>query len=161
MAHTLGLDKIPPVAQGDVRISFTGLSITPLGRAESLEAAWALLPAKGTGVVTLADRITRFDPAARSGLLVEADVAEDATTTVVLRADGDSWRAWRWTETIGTDHCAVERMYLSTEQAGGQAPGLVYRQYWTLQPRTWEAGDPEVKVWAPIGARFCGFEEAR
>lgn len=161
MPENLQLENVPAIKERDVHVFFSGLNVEPLGRVESLEAAWALLPASGSGVLTLADRVTRFNPATRSGLLLEADVCNGRSTTM-LRSDGDGWRGWRWTETDGESHYVVERTYVSSETTDGTAPGLVYRQYWKQQERSWDAGGGDgVAVWTPIGTRFCGFEGAR
>jgi hypothetical protein len=124
-----------------------------VGEASTLEEAWALLPASGEGVLLLADRVCRFDPGQRAGLLLEADVAE-ASSTTLLRQSGTGWKAWRWTEGPGDSHQYSEQLYLSSEP--GEDPArLVYRQYWG------QAKDDGIDVWTPLGSRFCGFERKR
>jgi len=127
-----------------------GLTIEPLGSATTIEEAWKLLPAAGSGVVVLADDIVRFDPAKRTGPLLEADVT-DGASTVVLRQDGSQWRAWRWVEGPGDSHRYREHEYLSSEATDNRL--LIYRQYWE------RVADDGLMIWTPVGARFCGFKE--
>lgn len=130
------------------------LDVKSLGKARTVEEAWKLLPSSGSGVVVLADRIVRFDPNARSGLLVEAEVYEGSSTTVLRMSGGKVWRAWRWGESEGDSHRYVERAFRSSEP-GERPPELIYRQYWSRQD------EDGVGVWRPIGSRFCGFREEK
>lgn len=148
-----GLMTIPGVENGDLREGTCDLEITPLPDASTVAEAWSRLPAEGCGVVVLSDRIARFDPTRREGLLVEAEVMNDQTTTII-RMDGGVWRAWRWVEKSGTSHRYVERDFRSSEPVV-DPPHLTYRHYWSLQD-----DDYGIKVWRPVGARFCGFQEA-
>lgn len=145
------LDELLSIS--DVTCGQCSLVVEQVGVTESLEQAWSFLPDRGQGVVVLADRIERFSPGERSGLLVEAEVTV-GDETLVLRMDGGrSWRAWRWMERPGESHLYVERDYLSSEpRAAGSL--LKYRQYWSKVP-----GADDIQVWRPMGARFCGFME--
>ena len=159
----LDLENLPAVLQGDVRIGRCRLDQATAGTASSSAEAWDLLPAGGTGVVTLSDDVVRFSPSHRNSLLVDAEVVLD-NSTVILRMDGGTWRAWRWTEEAGDSHCFVEREYRSTERGTlGEPPLLVYRHYWGLEPDSGalEPGAGEIRVWKPLGARFVGFKEVR
>ncbi len=154
------LKELPPLAKGDVKAELCTLETEPLPRVTSLPEAWNLLPAEGQGVVTLAGEVVRFDASRREGLLVEADVV-NGNETVILRSDGDGWLAWRQVEGKGDTHVFVERRYMSCER-GHEGSPLLYRQYYTRCARGWEAdGSDAVEVWTPVGARFCGFKEAR
>lgn len=149
----LTLDSVPMVKQKVVAHGLCALEIERLDEASTTDAAWRLLPSAGHGVVTLADRVIRFDPAKREGFLLEAEVAASNETTV-LRSRRGGWNAWKWAEQPGDSHRWVEFRYLSSEP-GVTAPRMIYRQYWTLTP----TGLGEISVWQPVGARFCGFEE--
>lgn len=149
----LNLENIPAVNHGDLKVGQCRLEITPLGQVSQLAEAWGLLPEVGEGVVVCADTISRFAPTKRSGLLLEADVADGRQTTV-LRSVGQQWMAWRWVESEGDTHRYVEHTFLSSEQSKG-ADHIIYRQYWALQD------DQGLKIWQPIGSRFCGFREAK
>jgi hypothetical protein len=130
------------------------LTVDRLGVTPTLEDAWRWLPTSGQGIVVLADRVTRFEPGRHEGLLVEADVADGGTTTVI-RLVGAEWHAWRWSEGAGDSHLAVDAMYMSSEPApAGAAPHLRYRTYWT------QVADDGIAVWQPCGARFAGFAQA-
>lgn len=143
----------------EVEVGTCSLQCSPAGTASTPEEAWRLLPARGQGVVVLADRILDLESSAREGLIVEAEAFEPGCTTV-LRMDGGVWRAWRWAESAGDSHRYVERRYRSSRPvAQGEPPHLVYRHYWT---RVEDPGlEPPVAVWQPIGARLVGFEGGR
>lgn len=148
-------DEIPAIKEkGLLSWGHCELEIKALPAAHSLEEAWKLLPDAGSGVITLADRVLRFDPAKRAGLLIEAEVVGAGSTTKV-RLDGPLWKAWRWTETESKDgaYRYVEYSFLSTEP-GKRPDRLVYRQYWRKEP-----AQDGILVWQPVGSRFCGFKE--
>lgn len=156
----LELEKIPEALQGDLRVGRCRLEQAFAGTAVSSTEAWALLPAGGSGMVTLSDEIVRFDPRHRNRLIVDAEVTE-GDSTVVLRMDGTTWRAWRWTESAGDSHYFVEREYRSTEPVPSGEPSLlVYRHYWALEPDSGAIapGTQDLRVWKPVGARFVGFK---
>lgn len=147
----LDLQQVPAMAQGDLKWGTGPLSVTPLGTATTLAEAWAFLPNQGEGVLVCADSIRRFSPAEREGLLLDADVVT-GSETVVVRSSGPEWKAWKWAEQGEEEHRYVEFSFLSSEP-GDKPARSRYRQYWRRQD---ENG---IKVWQPIGARFCGFEE--
>jgi hypothetical protein len=149
----LSLAEIPAIREKVLKEGRCALEITTLSKAETLDQAWALLPDSGTGVVVCADRVERFDPGKRNGLLLEAEVCDGNSTTIV-RSRGNRWDAWRWTQKDGDTHRWIEYRFLSTE-AAVHPSRHIYRQYWIRVP----SGKDEVLVWQPIGARFCGFEE--
>ncbi len=138
--------------QGILRDGTCSLTIAKIESAGTLEEAWKILPDEGTGVVVLSDRIVRYDPKKRNGLLVDAEVVKDNVTTI-LRSRGLQWQAWTWEEDAGDSHRYVEFRFLSSEP-GKKPPDQLYRQYWTKTP-----SDDGVEVWQPIGSRFCGFQE--
>lgn len=148
----LSLDEIPAFKQNDLSWGTCKLEITLLDEAKTLDEAWNLLPADGKGVITLADAVRRYGPKKREGLLLDAEVVH-GDQTIIVRSQGSNWSGWRWTETKGDSHRYVEYAFLSSEP-GSKPPLLVYRQYWAKLP------DGELQVWQPIGARFCGFQEA-
>ncbi len=122
------------------------------GSTSKQEEAWRFLPSDGQGVVVLSDAVRRFKPGVSEGLLVEADVTQGSMTTLV-RMSPDGWQAWQWRETDGSSHCYVERDYLSSEPSRDAPSLLRYRHYWTLEE------DDGIRVWHPVGSRFCGFVE--
>ncbi len=130
-----------------------GLAVHGPVEARDVEAAWRLLPDQGHGWVCLADRVLFYDPTRRSGLLLDAEVA-DGRRTYVLRHDRGVWRRWVWEELLDRDdHLVFEDTYLST--AAGAAPGKMrVATYWGLQN-----DDLGVPVWMPCGSRFMGWED--
>jgi hypothetical protein len=148
----LSLSEIPVFKLKDLTHGVCGLTVAPLGSAENLPAAWALLPESGEGVVVCADHIRRFRAGEKSGLLLDADVSQGSSTTI-LRSSDTAWQGWLWSEVPGDDHRYVEHIFVSSEP-GKAPPNLVYRQYWQLKE------DDGIQVWAPVGSRFCGFQEA-
>lgn len=149
----LSLNDVPAVQNKVLSSGLCNLDITCLATATNLEEAWNLLPDSGVGVVTLADRLERYNPRNRAGLLLEAEIS-DGDTTITLRASGPIWHAWRWSEKPGDSHRWVEYRFLSSEP-GANPPRQIYRQYWKKDP----IGAEQISVWLPTGARFCGFEE--
>jgi len=145
--------EVPQIGESPDSVGPCRLTVTPRGEASTPADAWALLPSKGTGIVTLSDRVVRFDAHDRAGLIIDADVV-DGDTTTILRMSGNTWRAWEWKEEPGTTHRRLQLTYQSTETISSTpAPALRYRQYWELQP------DEGIEVWQPVGSRFCGFKE--
>lgn len=143
------LENLPAFKTGDLSCGLCELLIQPIGRVSTVEEAWKLLPAQGEGYVVCADENRRFDPKARVGWLMEAEVCDGQSTTI-LRSDGVGWSAWRWSERAGNSHRWVQHTFLSSEP-GSNRSHILYRQYWTLRE------EHQLKVWRPIGARFCGF----
>jgi hypothetical protein len=130
-----------------------GLQIDGPREAHSVEDAWALLPIEGEGWVALTDRVKRFQPGQRAGLLVHAEVAA-GKATVILRHEDGVWRAWTWHEREGDDHRVVRRRYCSSApRLESRNPEMEYATYWTKQD------DDGVAVWSPVGSRFCGWRE--
>lgn len=133
--------------------SACSLAIRSLGQTEVLSEAWSWLPDRGEGVVVLADRIVRFNSAARSGHLLEADVSVE-NRTVRLRLIDGTWHAWTWTQEDGDTHLFADVSVISSESGSdGRGGCLTYRRYWT------HAEDDGIRVWKPVGARFLGFAE--
>ncbi len=149
----LTIDQIPAFANGDLSWGSCSLEIERLPPATNLREAWALLPPGGTGVVVRADSIQRYAADTRSGLLLEAEVVVGTETTNV-RASGQKWMCWKWKESPGSSHRFVEHIFLSSEP-GKSPPCLRYREYWQL------GVDNDIQIWKPLGARFCGFGEAK
>lgn len=132
------------------------LTIEGPREALSVETAWALLPASGEGWVCLTDGVRRFEPGWRNGVLLDAEVADGASTVVLRHQDG-VWRAWTWHERPGTTHRAVRRVFLSSAPSdGGQVPRMEYATYWKQ-----ETDDDGIQVWNPVGSRFCRWEVTR
>lgn len=153
----LDFAKMPEVQAGDLAVGSCELRCARIGTASTFADAWALLPSEGRGVVVLADRVVAFEESPREGRIIEAEVV-GADGTTLLRMDGGTWTAWRWTEGPGTTHRYIERRFRSSRPApGGHPPHFVYRQYWTRCPET--GSSPEVAVWQPLGACLVGFEE--
>lgn len=149
----LKLEDIPAFGKDGLRHDTCSLAVTPLGTATTLKEAWSFLPSSGEGVLVLADRVVRFSPSLHDGLLLDADVVT-GNETVVVRASGAQWKAWKWTESEGDSHRYVEHTFLSSEPSEQRKPpDLLYRQYWE------QRDDDGIKVWQPVGSRFCGFQE--
>jgi len=129
------------------------LGIRSMGPTDELGEAWSWLPDRGEGIVVLADKVARYDPLRRTGLLLEADVST-ADATVRLRLIEGSWQAWTWTQSDGDTHLYADTRVLSSESGSdGRGGCLVYRRYWTREE------EDGVRVWKPCGARFLGFAE--
>ena len=128
-----------------------GLSVAPLGTADTAEGAWELLPRAGEGWICLTDRVVDFDAADRSGRIVSAEVA-DGDRTVVVRFDAGRWTAWELAERPGTDHRKVVERFLSTAPDGA-GDLLEYATYWK------EVEDDGLGVWTPVASRFLGWTE--
>ena len=146
----LKLEDIPVFKDSGLLSGTCSLTVTALGTAKSLEEAWSMLPQQGEGVVVKADQIVRYSRSGGAGLLLDADVVHGDETTIV-RSSGETWSSWRWSEQPGDTHRWVEHTFRSSE--GREASDHKYRQYWAFQE---EGG---IKVWRPIGSRFCGFQE--
>jgi len=145
------LRQIESFKQGDLDLGQSSLKVEALGQTDSPQQAWNWLPAKGEGVVVLADRIVRYSAGKSSPLLLEAEVVE-GDTTVVIRSSGGGWAGWSWTESPGQSHRYVDYRFLSSESEKSKDCHR-YRQYWT------QVLDEDVPVWRPVGARFVGFGE--
>jgi len=117
------------------------------------------LPQGGEGWLTLAGELVRFPlpvPVSPDSFLLEAEIACSPTETFSLRHEDGVWKSWIWREEQGDGHKAVEEHFVSSlESSGGASP---LRQRYTT---CWELAADElgVKVWRPLGARFCGWED--
>ncbi len=145
------LRQIESFKKGDLDLGQSGLRVESLGQTDSPQQAWSWLPAKGEGVVVLADRIVRYSSDKSSPLLLEAEVVE-GDTTVVIRSTGAGWAGWSWVESSGQTHRTADYRFLSSESDQSKECHR-YRQYWTQDE------DEGVPVWRPVGARFLGFGE--
>jgi hypothetical protein len=137
----------------DVLYSSCGLEIDGPRQAETLQEAWALLPAAGEGWVCLADAVGHFDPARRDGLLLHAEVVSGEATTI-LRLDDGLWRAWTYRETRGPEEAyrrVVKLLLSSAPSASGEPPRMRYATYWK------RVEDDGLRIWAPVAARFLGW----
>lgn len=140
-------DKLPNAGTCGLRIEGPNI-------ANTIDAAWALLPETGEGWIALTDRVRRFEPGWREGLLLYAEVVEGPRTLVVRHDDG-RWLAWSWEETAGDDHRVVRRRYLSSAQMreGSPLPEMEYAAYWE------QRDDDGLLVWQPKGSRLIGWKE--
>lgn len=148
----LALESLSAFKENGLSLGVCSLTIEALGAADCLADAWKLLPDEGQGYVVCADCNRVFDPKDKEGLLLEAEVSDGRGSTTLLRSQGATWKAWKWTEQPGDTHRYVEHTFLSSAP-GSRPPNLLYRQYWGRQE---ESG---LQVWRPIGARFCGFSQ--
>jgi hypothetical protein len=153
----------------------SALEITPLGPVDTASDAWNLLQTQRlAGWVTFPDAVVILDPRApgpssgfapgSSGPTPRPFLAAELShgpESVHVRFDGTRWHGWRYVRRPGSTHLTEEVRWLAVEGASVAPPGthLAYERFWALTP---DPVQPELQVWTPVAARFCGFrtEEA-
>jgi hypothetical protein len=160
MSHT----PSPSSAFGTSPTPDSALEITPLGPVDSATDAWNLLQTQRlAGWITFPDAVVILDPRAplpapRPFLAAELSQGPES---VHVRFDGSRWHGWRYVRRPGSTHVTEEVRWLAVEGASVAPPGthLAYERFWALTP---DPVQPDLKVWTPVAARFCGFrtEEA-
>jgi hypothetical protein len=139
------------------------LEVAPLGPVDTAEAAWALLQTERFGGwVTFPDAVAILDPkGARPAPrpFLQAEVAH-GPESIHVRFDGARWVGWRYVKRPGQTHVTETVAWLAVEGASVTPPAshLVYERFWALAP---DPVQPDLSVWTPVAARFCGFKDAQ
>jgi len=124
-----------------------------LGTVVDRDKIWSLLPDTGEGWVETTSEIRRFSPTDRSGVLLNAEVADGPKTTIV-RFSAGQWSSWTIEEGGNISARYVEEHFVSTaKRASAAIPTMTYRTYWR------QVDDDGISVWKPFVSRFCSWED--